>query len=155
VNGQRLLLRIWRDVPFPDWLRTIFLRILNPSFMIGASAVVQDSEGRVLLLKHTYRKHLDWGLPGGWLKRTESPEHGLEREVFEETGFTVRVTELLAAGSLEDSQLDLMYRCEFLGGTYVANEETSAARWVHVSELPELLPNQLFLLRKAGLLPPI
>jgi len=146
------MLRIWRDVPFPEWLRTIFLRILNPSFMIGASALVLDSEGRVLLLKHTYRKQHEWGLPGGWLKRTESPEHGLEREVFEESGFTVRVTDLLAAGSLQDSQLDLLYRCELLGGTYTANEETSEARWVPLADLPELLPNQGFLLRKARLL---
>ena len=69
-----LLLRIWRDVPFPAWLRYVFLRVLNPSFMVGAMALIQDEHGRILVLEHTYRRAIPWGLPGGWLKHAESPE---------------------------------------------------------------------------------
>src|SRR5689334_1733353 len=94
---RRLLLRIWRDVPFPNWLRHLFLRVLNPSYMVGAMALIQDEAGRVLVIEHTYRREVPWGLPGGWLKRAESPELGLVREVFEETGLHVRVDALLAA----------------------------------------------------------
>ena len=86
-----LLLRVWRDVPFPGWMRQIFLRILNPSFMVGAMALIQDEQGRILILEHTYRRRVPWGLPGGWLKHAESPEKGLAREVLEETGLKVRV----------------------------------------------------------------
>src|SRR5207244_912126 len=63
-----LLLRLWRDVPFPGWMRHVFLRILNPSFMVGAMALIQDEQGRILILEHTYRRQVPWGLPGGWLK---------------------------------------------------------------------------------------
>src|ERR671939_78358 len=94
---RRVLLRIWRDVPFPNWLRQVFLRVLNPSFMVGAMALIQDDRGRILVLEHTYRRDVPWGLPGGWLKHAESPEAGLEREVLEETGLTVAVEQLLAA----------------------------------------------------------
>jgi ADP-ribose pyrophosphatase YjhB (NUDIX family) len=147
-----ILLRIWRDVPFPMWMRHIFLRILNPSFMVGAMALVEDEQGRVLVLEHTYRREVPWGLPGGWLKRAETPEVGLVREVHEETGFHVKVDELLAADFWGTDQMDLLYRCHVVSGAYGATDETSNHRWVHLGELPELLPNQVVLLRKAGVL---
>jgi 8-oxo-dGTP diphosphatase len=144
-------LRIWRDVPFPGWLRTVFLRVMNPSFMVGAMALIQDTEGRLLVIEHTYRREVPWGLPGGWLQRAESPERGLEREVFEETGFEVRVEQLLAADFWGSTQLDLLYRCTVLSGSYRPSDETSTHRWLLPDELPELLPNQLALLRKVEL----
>lgn len=148
---RRVLLRIWRDVPFPNWLRHIFLRVLNPSFMVGAMALIQDETGRILVIEHTYRRRVPWGLPGGWLKRAESPEAGLAREVLEETGLRVRVDALLAADFWGTSQFDLLYRCSVLSGTYRGSDETGGCRWVLASELPELLPNQWALLRKVGL----
>lgn len=146
-----MLLRIWRDVPFPGWLRTVFLRVMNPSFMVGAMALIQDDQGRVLVIEHTYRRVIPWGLPGGWLKRAESPERGLAREVFEETGFEVQVEQLLAADFWGSTQLDLLYRCTVLRGTFRSSDETRTHRWVLPDELPELLPNQLALMRKVEL----
>jgi 8-oxo-dGTP diphosphatase len=152
MRSKRLLLRIWRDVPFPGWLRRIFLRILNPSFMVGAMALIQDERGRILLLEHTYRRDVPWGLPGGWLRHAESPEEGLAREVLEETRLRVSVDALLAADFHGRSQLDLLYRCTVLAGTYHTSDETSGHRWEAPTDLPELLPNQQHLLRKAGIL---
>jgi 8-oxo-dGTP diphosphatase len=119
--------------------------------MVGAMALIQDDQGRVLVLEHTYRREVPWGLPGGWLKHAESPEAGLAREVFEETGLRVRVDGLLAADFWGSSQLDLMYRCTVQSGSYQSSDETAQHRWVSVDQLPELLPNQLALLHKAGL----
>jgi len=125
---RRLLLRIWRDVPFPNWLRHIFLRVINPSYMVGAMALIQDDAGRVLVIEHTYRREVPWGLPGGWLKRAESPEAGLVREVFEETGLHVRVDALLAADFWGAGQFDLLYRCTVLSGAYRGSDETRSGR---------------------------
>jgi ADP-ribose pyrophosphatase YjhB (NUDIX family) len=152
-SSRRLLLRIWRDVPFPGWMRQIFLRVLNPSVMVGAMALIQDDQGRILIVEHTYRREIPWGLPGGWLKHAESPEMGLTREVLEETGLRVRVDALLAADFWGSSQLDLMYRCTVESGTYQPSDETGLHRWATPDELPRLLPNQLALLRKARILP--
>lgn len=154
-NTKRVLLRIWRDVPFPLWLRRIFLRILNPSFMVGAMALVEDEQARILVLRHTYRRHAPWGLPGGWLKRSESPEAGLAREVFEETGYEVEVQQLLAARFYDRSVLDLMYRCRVVRGVYEPTDETSAHRWVLPADLPELLDNQRDMLVKVGVVGPL
>ena len=150
-SSRRVLLRVWRDVPFPGWMRQLFLRVLNPSVMVGAMALIQDDQGRVLLVEHTYRRQVPWGLPGGWLKSAESPERGLIREVLEETGLHVRVGQLLAADFWAGSQFDLLYRCQVESGTYRPSDETGQHVWALPRELPELLPNQWALLRKAGL----
>jgi 8-oxo-dGTP pyrophosphatase MutT (NUDIX family) len=151
-RAKPVLLRVWRDVPFPGWMRRIFLRVLNPSFMVGAMALIQDEQGRILILEHSYRPSMPWGLPGGWLKRAETPEVGLAREVMEETGMHVSVDSLIVADFWGDEQLDLLYRCTVLSGTYTVSDETLSCRWAAPHELPELLPNQAMLLRKAGVL---
>jgi 8-oxo-dGTP diphosphatase len=152
VRVRPVLLWLWRHVPFPEWMRRLFLRVLNPSVMVGAMALIQDEQGRILVLEHTYRRDMPWGLPGGWLKRAESPEIGLAREVREETGFDVRVDALLGAEFWGNSQLDLLYRCTVLGGTYTGSDETGIHRWLPPDNQLEVLPNQRALLRKAGVL---
>jgi hypothetical protein len=72
--------------------------------------------------------------------------------VFEETGLRVSVDALLAVDFWGDEQLDLLYRCTVVSGTFRASDEASAYGWAAPSALPELLPNQVLLLRKAGVL---
>ncbi|WP_255149211.1 NUDIX domain-containing protein [Halorarius halobius] len=56
----------------------------------GVGAAVTDAEGRVLLV----RQRGQWMLPGGMLEPTESHAAGAAREVEEETGVPVEVTDL-------------------------------------------------------------
>jgi len=51
---------------------------------IGVRALLLDREGRVLLVRHTYLPH--WYLPGGGVKKGESIEAALHRELAEEVG---------------------------------------------------------------------
>jgi len=60
---------------------------------VGAAAVIMDSEGRILLVKHNYGKY-NWELPGGLSELNESAEDTAKREVFEETGLEVTVGRL-------------------------------------------------------------
>ncbi|MFC9711341.1 NUDIX domain-containing protein [Paenibacillus sp. NPDC056933] len=60
---------------------------------VGAAAVIMDSEGRILLVKHNYGKY-NWELPGGLSELNESAEDTAKREVFEETGLEVAVGRL-------------------------------------------------------------
>jgi 8-oxo-dGTP pyrophosphatase MutT (NUDIX family) len=148
-----VLLRLWRDVPIPRFVRRMLLRRLNPTFLIGAVAAIQDARGRLLLLKHTYRKQLPWGLPGGFLDPAEPPEQAVVREVFEETGLRVRPTALLAADMYLGDEVGLLYRCEVLSGEIVESIESEGHLWADLSALPPMPRHQRALLVKANLAP--
>jgi 8-oxo-dGTP diphosphatase len=56
---------------------------------LGASVVIFNDSGHVLLVKHTYGR-LNWELPGGNAESDESIIDTALREVHEETGLRVR-----------------------------------------------------------------
>src|SRR5215472_6039851 len=58
--------------------------LLSP-VVFGVCAIAQDSDGRILLVKHTYQP--GWLFPGGGVGRGEAPEQALARELKEEVGF--------------------------------------------------------------------
>jgi ADP-ribose pyrophosphatase YjhB (NUDIX family) len=64
----------------------IWLRFFGPRWSVGVLAVVQDTKGRVCLLKHKGRVK-PWGLPGGLVAWPESPGQALVRELREELGW--------------------------------------------------------------------
>jgi 8-oxo-dGTP pyrophosphatase MutT (NUDIX family) len=60
---------------------------------MGSGAVFLDSEGRVLIVKPSYKP--DWLIPGGVVEGNESPYVCCVREVEEELGIAARVGQLL------------------------------------------------------------
>lgn len=62
----------------------------------GAKVMVDDAEGRLLLVRNRYGRTDRWVLPGGGIKRGEAPADAGVREVREETA--CYVTDLKAIG---------------------------------------------------------
>ncbi|MFI6160311.1 NUDIX domain-containing protein [Micromonospora haikouensis] len=60
---------------------------------VAAGALFFDDEGRVLLVRPSYKNH--WDIPGGYVEPGESPRAACIREIAEELGLTVQVGPLL------------------------------------------------------------
>ena len=60
------------------------LRALRTPVAFGVSAVVEDSQGWVALVRHSYMA--GWYLPGGGIDSGESPANAVIRELKEEIG---------------------------------------------------------------------
>jgi len=67
---------------------------------LGTSAIIFDNEGKFLLTKRA--DNGQWCLPGGAVESGESLAEACEREVFEETGLSVRVKRLVGVYSHPD-----------------------------------------------------
>jgi 8-oxo-dGTP diphosphatase len=63
--------------------------------VVGIGGVIID-DGRTLLIRRGSEPlRGEWSIPGGTLELGESLEEGVARELLEETGIVVRVTELI------------------------------------------------------------
>ena len=120
---------------------------LLPTKRMGAGAVIQDADGRVLIVKPTYKPA--WELPGGAVDDDESPKGACARELREELGITVAIGDLLCV-DYNSSTLDYVESLMFLfatepldAGTIATIElpadELSDHRFVSVSEAVDLL----------------
>ncbi|MBB4694950.1 NUDIX domain-containing protein [Paractinoplanes abujensis] len=64
-----------------------------PTKLVGAGALLTDDAGRFLVVEPTYKP--EWEIPGGVVEAGESPRTGVRRELREELGLAIDVTDLL------------------------------------------------------------
>lgn len=138
---MKLLLQLWKHVPFGKPIRAFMLRQINDEFLVGVTGVIFNKKNHILILKHTYRKTA-WSLPGGYLQAKEHPREGLAREIKEETGFKVEVLKFLKSRTNRHGRLDLCYVGRYKSGTFKASEEVSNFRFVTLNNLPKLINDQ-------------
>jgi 8-oxo-dGTP pyrophosphatase MutT (NUDIX family) len=134
------LLRLYQHLP--RRARIAVIHAVAPSFSVGAICVVEREDGRVLIVRHSYRER--WGFPGGLLKRGEEVADGARREAREEVGIAIElVGEPAVVVAPDPRRVDVVYR-----GTVAAGVDPDSARpmspeivevrWVARDELPEL-----------------
>jgi 8-oxo-dGTP diphosphatase len=90
---KTLLSKLWKAAP--RGLRWRAVAALNDRFVVGVTGIVWNARGELLLAHHIYRDEIAWGPPGGVIRRGESLEEALHREIMEETGLSVRVGHLV------------------------------------------------------------
>src|SRR4051794_5767407 len=123
-------------------MRLAVVHGLAPSYTVGAICVIERADGRILLVRHSYRRQ--WGFPGGLLKRGEAMASGARREVMEEVGLDVElVGEPAVVVAPEPRRVDVVYRCRVADGVdpdgiRLQSPEILEARWIAREGLPEL-----------------
>ena len=101
----------------------------------------------LLLRRAVEPAHGMWDLPAGFLEPRETPDEGAMREAREEAGFDVALTGLIGAyASRESNTVVFTYTARPVDpdATPDPDHESSAARWVAMSEIDEVLPSVAF-----------
>ena len=126
----------------PPGFRRLVVRAVAPKYTVGATCWVLRDDGRVLLVRQSYRER--WGLPGGLLRRGEDPGVAAVREVAEETGLEVELTSGPAVVIEPGHQrIDLVFRARPRPGVdpdqvRPCRIEIVACAWFAPGDLPDL-----------------
>jgi len=142
VRVHRFLLQLWRRVP--RQIRRWIVRLVAPSFTVGAACAIEREDGALLLVRLVYRN--GWGLPGGLINRHEEIDSCARREVQEETGLAVDlVGEPAVVVDARPQRIDVAYKARPAHGAdpdavEPRSPEVSDVRWFPANALPQLQP---------------
>jgi ADP-ribose pyrophosphatase YjhB (NUDIX family) len=117
------------------------------SLVPGASAVVADGDGRIVLLRRSDNGR--WALPGGVMNIGESIAHAVAREVCEETGLQVEPERIVGIYSdpghvfaFDDGevrqQFSICFACRLVGGEIRPSSESTDVRFFPPADIGRL-----------------
>lgn len=119
----------------------------RPLLQVGASVIVEDKEGRILLQLRS-DNHC-WGYAGGSVELDEDVEEAAKRELFEETGLVAKELTLFGVFSGKDthyvypngdevSNVDIVYICKDYSGDLLCQEgEVDALKFFPIDQIPD------------------
>lgn len=121
------------------------------SLVVGSSAVVVDSEGRILLQRRSDSGN--WALPGGAMDIGETFAESVVREVKEETGFDVRIERIVGIYSdpshvfaYDDGEVrqefNICLACTIVGGKLSVSSESTDVRFVALEQVTGLMMHE-------------
>ncbi len=106
---------------------------------VAVGAVIEDGDGRVLLVKHVPQRggfwQKKWICPGGRLQWAESIEAGIRREVREETNLEISLTHpLVPFERIESGEglhvIYIDYLARLVSGELKVGDDVGEALWV-------------------------
>ncbi|WP_413374732.1 NUDIX hydrolase [Alkalihalobacillus sp. 1P02AB] len=115
-----------------------------PTHIVAVGGIVEDEKGNILLVKTI---HGGWVFPGGQVESGENLIEALQREVLEESGIKVSVSNLVGVYSntkihkgydgITDipTKLIMDFICKASGGELSISEETSESRWIPCNQV--------------------
>lgn len=117
-----------------------------PKKRMGAGCLFFDQEGRILLVKPTYKT--GWEIPGGVVELNESPKQCCQREIQEELGVLHAIGGLLVVDynrATDEKTESLMFifdggalSPEEIAGIQLPVSELSEFRFFEIAALPEM-----------------
>ncbi|MGG7571200.1 NUDIX hydrolase [Streptomyces sirii] len=108
----------------------------TPLHSVSVAGVVVREDGRVLTIRRA--DNGTWEPPGGVLELDESPEDGVHREVYEETGLKVQADRLTGVyKNMARGIVALVFRCHVEGGHEQLSDESTAVEWLTSDEVSD------------------
>jgi 8-oxo-dGTP diphosphatase len=111
---------------------------------VAYGCIINDLN-QVLMVYNADSNH--WSMPGGKVEDAESLDQACVREVFEETGYTVEVNELMALNecklkSTQEHAIFFTFHCVITKGeqTVLDTNEISQVKWLSFEEADKLMP---------------
>jgi len=157
---------VWRMVPIPRWqvliawpilrLRWFINRLADQSkhrtalWQLGAFVTVFDAVGSVLLVQR--RDFPVWNLPGGKVRRDETPWGAAVREAREETGLDIVIHRLTGVYS-KPARGEIVFNFDAgaVGGQLVPTDEGVGSEFFPLHELPDAtLPKHIERIRDSA-----
>jgi ADP-ribose pyrophosphatase YjhB (NUDIX family) len=126
------------------------------SLVVGSSAVVADSDGRILLQRRSDSGN--WALPGGTMDIGETLAECAVREVREETGFDVSITRIIGIYSdpghvfaYDDGEVrqefSICLACTITGGSLSVSSESTDVRFFAPGDIPDIQIHESIVMR--------
>jgi 8-oxo-dGTP diphosphatase len=124
--------------------------MLSQHIVVAVGAIIEDDEGRILLVKHKKERggywQGKWICPGGGLEFGEDIKEGIKREVKEETNLEVElITPLVPFDRIvkvdEVTNLHVIYIdyiASLLGGELEAGSDVGEALWVEKESVSKM-----------------
>jgi 8-oxo-dGTP diphosphatase len=137
---HRFALHVFRRLPVRARRRVV--RTISPAYTVGSICVIERADGAVLLVRLSYRN--SWGLPGGLLKRGETPADAARREAMEEVVLDVELLGEPAVVVDADAQrVDIVFPARPAAGVdptsaQVVSPEIVEVGWFPPGDLPDL-----------------
>jgi 8-oxo-dGTP diphosphatase len=111
--------------------------------MIQVACAIIENGNKVLVAQRLKGKLLEWKweFPGGKLKKGESPENCVCREILEELGIEIKVIRALTPTETEENPISIKlfpFICRYVSGTIVLNDHNAMIWATPGSELMRL-----------------
>jgi 8-oxo-dGTP diphosphatase len=122
--------------------------VANGEIVVAVGAVIEDEEGRILLVKHVPERggfwQGKWICPGGRLHSGETIEEAVHREVFEETQLEIALILLLppferivkSEGKTNLHVIYIDYLARLVSGEFRPGSDVGEGIWVSRDDIP-------------------
>lgn len=100
-----------------------------------------EYQGKILLVKQSYGRGL-WTIPGGGIRRGETPEEATKREVREEVGIQLEdvkhIGKFISTSEYKRDNVDIFNAASNGENFKIDNLEIIEAKWFPPNNLPEI-----------------